>query len=187
MALSRLNEKHRNIATGGDVEIRKQVYDLTLADVKRFPVWEFALDEEGEEGQDEATVRPFQFVSPLNPNDGMFIVQADFTLADGTPMEGYLTTPVQGVGGIRTFQPIIITEQGQVNFWYGILEPNAETVSRNYRLLGKNASQIFPIRFKSAVEVLGGPIEGDLQGFLYFKIDRSRPLGLDDLPVEAVR
>jgi hypothetical protein len=182
-----LIKKRRNRATGDDMETRRQVYDLTLVDMKRSPVWEFALDEEGKEGQDEATVRPYRFAPPLNPNDGMFIVQADFALADGTLMEGYLTPPAQGVGDIRTFQPVIITEQGQVVFWYGILEPDTETVSQNYRVLGKNAPQVFPIRFRSAVEILGGPIEGDLQGFLYCKMDLSHALGLDDLPLEVVR
>ena len=32
------------------MKIRKQVYDLTLADFERFPVWKFASDEEREEG-----------------------------------------------------------------------------------------------------------------------------------------
>ena len=42
------------------MKIRKQVYQLTLDDLERTPVWEFALDEEVEEGQDEATVRPVE-------------------------------------------------------------------------------------------------------------------------------
>jgi hypothetical protein len=32
---------------------------LTLADLATSSVWEFALDEEGVEGQDETTVRPY--------------------------------------------------------------------------------------------------------------------------------
>ena len=34
--------------------IRKQVYNLTLRDLKSFPIWQFALHEECEPGQDEA-------------------------------------------------------------------------------------------------------------------------------------
>jgi hypothetical protein len=60
---------------------RKQVYALTIADFERFGVWEFALDEEGREGQDEATVRPREFDDPLDPADGNFVVRARFTLA----------------------------------------------------------------------------------------------------------
>jgi hypothetical protein len=152
------------------MKLRKQVYKITLTDLAQFPVWEFALDEEGEDGQDEATVRPYQYSPPLDPNDGMFVVKAIFTLADGTQLEGYLTPPVQGQNDIGTLQPIIITERGQVSFWYGIQEPNSEEINKMYRMLGKNASQVFPLRFKSAVEILDGDIEGILEGFLFFKL-----------------
>jgi hypothetical protein len=64
------------------MKIRKQVYELKLDDVRRFPVWEFALDEEGEEGQDEATVRPCEISGPLDSADRPFIIRAGFTLAD---------------------------------------------------------------------------------------------------------
>ena len=76
--------------------IRKQVYELTAGDLEQRPIWEFALDEEGEEGQDEATVRPWTGNQPLDPADGMFVVRAVFELADGTKLTGYLTPPVQG-------------------------------------------------------------------------------------------
>ena len=98
------------------MKVRKQVYELTLADLERTPVWEFALDEEGEEGQDEATVRPFERSLPLDPGDGMFVVRARFRLADGTPLLGYLTPPVQADSSLATIQPIIVTPKGQVIF-----------------------------------------------------------------------
>jgi hypothetical protein len=44
--------------------VRKPVYDLTLADFDAARVWEFALDEEGVAGQDEATVRPYEVAFP---------------------------------------------------------------------------------------------------------------------------
>jgi hypothetical protein len=37
--------------------MRKQVYGLTLDDFRSHPAWEFALDEEGRPGRDEATVQ----------------------------------------------------------------------------------------------------------------------------------
>ena len=40
--------------------VRKQIYKLEHSDLDRFPAWEFALDEEGRAGQDEATVRPVE-------------------------------------------------------------------------------------------------------------------------------
>jgi hypothetical protein len=41
-------------------KIRKSVTALTLEDLREHSVWEFALDEEGEPGQDETTVRPYE-------------------------------------------------------------------------------------------------------------------------------
>jgi len=70
------------------MKIRKQVYQLTLDDLERTPVWEFALDEEVEEGQDEATVRPVEGPFPLDPAGGMFVVRARFRLGDGTRLTG---------------------------------------------------------------------------------------------------
>jgi len=43
----------RSITEVKAARIRKQVYELTLDDLSRFPIWEFSLDSEAEEGQDE--------------------------------------------------------------------------------------------------------------------------------------
>ena len=41
--------------------IRKQCCDLTAQDFERFPIWEFALDEEGRPGQDKLRCVPHRF------------------------------------------------------------------------------------------------------------------------------
>jgi hypothetical protein len=143
------------------------VADLTLADLAASSVWKFALDEEGVEGQDETTVKPYAVDGPLDPSAGMFVVRARFALADGTLMSGYLTPHAQGEAGLSTFQPIIITPAGQVTFWCGMIAPDAATIARSYARLGKaDASQVFPLRFESAVPVRGGTIKGQIPGFL---------------------
>jgi hypothetical protein len=43
---------------GGSTWLRKQVADLTPSDLREYPAWEFAIDEEGEAGQDEETIKP---------------------------------------------------------------------------------------------------------------------------------
>lgn len=147
--------------------IRKQVYELTPEDLDRHAVWEFALDEEGEEGQDEATVRPYQPKGPLDPGDGMFVVRARLKLADGTQVRGYLTPPVQGDSGLGTLQPAVVVEGGQVSFWCGMLVPEPAYVEASYARLGKLlASEVFPVRFESDVDLVGGPVAGELPGFL---------------------
>jgi hypothetical protein len=158
--------------------IRRQVYELTPSDLERFPVWEFALDEEGEEGQDEATVRPYEPNGPLDPADGMFIVRASLTLSDGTRLKGYLTPPVQGEMGLSTLQPAVVVPSGQVSFWCGMIVPPPTHIAKSYTLLGKaSPAQVFPLRFESDVSLVGGPIVGDVPGFLIledFKTMRIR-------------
>ncbi|MFZ2641827.1 MAG: hypothetical protein WA117_12580 [Verrucomicrobiia bacterium] len=150
-----------------DKRIRKQVYELTAGDLDRYPVWEFALDEEEEEGQDEATIRPYELRSSLDPSDGMFIVRARLTLADGTRMLGYLTPPVQGDATLGTLQPAIVTTDAQVSFWYGMCEPKSTEIAENYSRLGKSsADQVFPLRFESDVDLISGVISGEVPGFM---------------------
>ena len=148
------------------MKIRKQVYELTLLDIKEFPVWEFALDEEDEEGQDEATVRPFEFTPPLDPNEGMFIVQAEFVFADGTEMKGYLTPSSERKIGY--VQPIIIADNNQIGFWHGIQKPSKDEISSYYKSFNKSSVEVFPITYKSVVELTDGIIEGVIDGFMYY-------------------
>jgi len=151
------------------MKLRKQVYDLTLSDLQASPVWEFALDEEGEEGQDEATVRPFEGPLPVDPGHGMFVVRARFRLADGTHLSGYLSPPVQGDNSVAAVQPIIVMADGQVMFWYGAFAPTPDAVKAAYRKLGRTPSQIFPVAYESEVPVQGGPVQGELNGFAHLR------------------
>lgn len=158
--------------------VRRQVYELTPADLDRHPVWEFALDEEGEEGQDEATVRPYDTRGALDPSEGIFIVRARLTLADGTRLTGYLTPPVQGDSSLGTLQPAVIVPEGQVSFWCGMIAPEPTHIASSYARLGKSsAGQVFPLRFESDVPLVGGSIAGEVPGFLVledFKTMRTR-------------
>ena len=148
------------------MKIRKQVNELTLDDLIKFPVWEFALDEEGEEGQDETTVRPCEISGALDPSDGMFIVRAAFTLADGSKMKGCMTLPVQGDCDLSTLQPVIITEGGHVLFWHGAIAPDASILAKNYEHLGRDAASVFPVQVTSDVELVTAPIRATIPGFM---------------------
>jgi hypothetical protein len=154
--------------------IRKQVYDLRLEDFERHPVWEFALDEEGEEGQDEATVRPYSVAGPADSAEGTLVVRARFTLADGTTMFGWITPPSPDFAGLGTIRPQIITPDGPVSFWCGVLKPTRKDLTLNYERLGRTADRIFPVHFTSEIEVVGGPVTGVLKGFLCMEMKNER-------------
>src|SRR4051812_23572941 len=131
------------------MKIRKQVYELTPADLERFPVWEYALDEEGEEGQDETTVRPFVATGKIDSADGPCMVRASFRLADGTAMAGFLTPNAHAQIDLGMIQPVIVTDRGQVAFWCGVIEPDASHLAECYSILGRTAHEIFPVSFAS--------------------------------------
>jgi hypothetical protein len=151
------------------MKIRKQVYELGCTDLTRCAVWEFALDEETEAGQDEATVRPWEGTEPLDPADGMFVIRAAFVLADGTEHMGYLTPPARGDASIGTIQPIIVTDKGQVVFWRGVMAPASEAIRSAYGQLGRTAEEVFPCRYVSAVTLKSGPVAGSVNGFMHYR------------------
>lgn len=159
-------------------KVRKSVSELSTGDLETHPVWEFALDEEGEEGQDETTVRPHVLAGELDPSAGMFVVRARFHLADGSEASGYLTPPVQGDDGLGTLQPVIVTGSGQVPFWWGTILPPQEEIARSYQRLGRTSpAHVFPIRFSSDVPIVGGAVSGDVPGFIHledWKTGRTR-------------
>jgi hypothetical protein len=154
--------------------VKRQVYELTLHDLRIFPVWEFRLAEEDDEGQDESTVRPYTASGPLDPTDRMFVVRAVFTLADGSRMQGYFTPPGRGDAGLGTMQPIIVTDRGQVRFWCGTAVPSSKRLADSYELLGKDAKQVFPVQFESEVELVGGLVRGSVPGFMVLEEFQTR-------------
>jgi len=156
-------------------KVRKHVYDLTNEDLLRFSIWEFASDEEGEEGQDETTVRPWDGAPAPDKSCCPLIVLARFVLADGTRHSGYVTFDVQGAS-IDSVHPVIVTEAGQVMFWFGILVPSREAIDAAYAKLGRTAALAFPIQYRSDVPLAADPVAGSLEGFCHYRSVRDRTL-----------
>lgn len=71
------------------LKTRKPVVKLTGRDFSSFPVWEFAIDEEGEPGQDETWVRPVD--CRVIGRGAYVIVASDFSTRAGRPLEGFMT------------------------------------------------------------------------------------------------
>jgi len=74
---------------GVSEETRKPIDQLTLEDLRDFPVWEFATDEEGVEGQDETWVRPVR-TSRIPKDAWSLSVASDFVCPNGTRFEGIM-------------------------------------------------------------------------------------------------
>jgi len=150
---------------GLDSKIRKQVYDLTKKDLLQCAVWEFALDEEDAEGQDEATVRPRPDLQSAPPEEGMFVVRTGFLSYDGARYIGYATPTDREDLGYS--QPTVVTDEGQVTFLYGAVPPTAEDKARAYRLLDKRGESLFPLTFRSSVPTGRVSLHGTIAGFLH--------------------
>ena len=146
--------------------IRKQVGELKPADLARFSIWEFALDEEGEPGQDEETVKPRPDLEAVDPAAGRFIVRAEFVAQDGTRFDGYVTAAEEDHVGY--VQPTIVTDRGQVGFWYGAFAPTRGELERDYQILGKAAADLFPLRYRALVPSYGPRLEGRVPAFLHY-------------------
>jgi len=151
--------------------IRKQVYELRPDDLATASIWEFALDEEGLPGQDEATVKPRADLERADPGDGLFVVRAEFVSADGTRFDGYVSP--QHEAELGWIQPTVVTMTGQVGFWLGAFPPRPGHLDEAYAIVGKTAGELFPIRYRAVVEHGGVPLEGELDGFMHLESVRS--------------
>ena len=150
----------------GPKKIRKQVYELTAADLDSSAVWEFCLDEEGEPGQDEATVKPTPDLTKIYDLDGSQIAKTEFVFADGKKAVGYVYASFEEV--LPAIQPVIITPLGQVMFWYGIIAPEDERQAQSLAKLASVSGKPFPIRYSCVVPTDDIPLDGDLEGFYYY-------------------
>jgi len=143
---------------------------LTAQDLTDHPVWEFYSDEEGADDQDEATVRPSATLSVAD-EAGVYVFATDVLYADGQSGVGYRYSGNTSEWG--TIQPCVVTAQGQVNFWFGMLRfVDVEAVKKDaYAKLRKHPEQVFPLKFVTRV-----PTDGLCQ---MVRVDGFR--GLDEL------
>jgi hypothetical protein len=62
-----------------------------------------------------------------------------------------------------------------------MLAPDQAQIAASYARLGRSsASEVFPLRFESDVELVGGPVTGELPGFMVledFTTMRTRVIG----------
>ena len=150
------------------MQIRKQSYELTADDLRQYPIWEYALDEEEVEGQDEATVRPLDKI-PSNLADRSQVVLAVIvTLADGTDCDGMITCPSRLNWTMADLMPSLVLPSGILSFWLGIRQPKLEDVAPLYERLGRSPEEVFPATLESLVAVDGERLLATVEGFYHY-------------------
>ena len=89
-----------------NITTRKPLRKLTRADLQAFPVWDWAINEEGAEGLDESTVRPTTHAAIPVDGAAQFIVSATARLRDNTTMPALVEVTVSGKQ--RRFAPLVV-------------------------------------------------------------------------------
>lgn len=78
-----------------DLESRRPVRQMSGADFAAYPVWEWAINEEGTLGQDQSFLRPTSLDSvPAAP--GHYVVAANVTLSEGSVLPACVQVQVRG-------------------------------------------------------------------------------------------
>jgi hypothetical protein len=130
-------------------ETRKPIDQLTVEDLAAFPVWEFATDEEGVEGQDETWVRPLS-VSRI-PGDAFSLsVAADFLAPNGSQFEGIMEVNTAIASPFPSACLIVRSEYLYIGGAPGSRERRALA-----KKLGGSEADVFPLSYTLRVRVEG--------------------------------
>jgi hypothetical protein len=131
---------------------RKPVGELSLEDLAAFPVWEYAIDEEGHEDRDETWVRPVD--SRVVPKHSDTLVAADFTAACGKQFTGLVGVSTLE-GAPEVIQGTIL--HGDEDLFISNPEASGYRESRKHLLtaLHLTEAEMFPVSFQLKVPVAG--------------------------------
>jgi PilZ domain-containing protein len=134
----------------------KRLADLTAEDLHASPVWRY----EGGTGS-QAIVTPSKRTALSQADDEIFLAATDFELFDGSRHFGFCFPADDS--GIDYLQPVILVPSGQVSFWFdGPASP--ETLARQWKGMGKEPQNIFPVAFRCLVPVNGRTVSGSIEG-----------------------
>ena len=133
----------------------KHLHDLTPADLERAAVWHYLG-----ESDDVAQVRATDRAELRGDERELFIARTQFTLANGSHHMGFCT-PDSG-GRLEDLQPVIVTAEGPVFFWFEA-PPSQETLDAQWVRLGAGHEQIFPVHFRCTVLLDGVYVTGVIE------------------------
>lgn len=145
---------------------RKPVVQLMPEDLNVFPAWEFCLDEEGVEGQDETWVRPISS-STIPEEAWSVIVAARFMLNDGSEFDGFVDVTTASTDDLADLleegafdQPgaVVFIAAKQVHVPTKSDLNNNESRKELERALARDFNSIFPITY-----LLRMLVEGETQ------------------------
>ncbi len=147
--VSFVGKKHMEQVT---LQTRKPVHNLCRRDFDAYPVWQYADDEEGQEGRDETWVRPID--SDSVPKRSYCHVAVDFATPIGKAFFGFVTVSTLD-GAPDVCQGVILYNRK----YLFIANPGAfgfdDSRKRLLASLDLTEKQAFPLSFTLRVPVVG--------------------------------
>lgn len=134
--------------------VMKRLRDLMPADIDRAPVWRYEGDSD-----DVAHVRATDRSAVSRSDTELFIARTQFTLADGSHHLGFCTPDESG--RLEDLQPVIVTAEGPVYFYFDA-PPSHETLTSQWLRLGAAPEEIFPVHFRCTVPMDGVFVTGTI-------------------------
>ncbi|MEZ5987798.1 MAG: hypothetical protein R3F30_01460 [Planctomycetota bacterium] len=147
--------------------------DLRAEDFEHHPVWaschSFDLYEPWFEETDEETFRPWEGHVPIDPEDGLFLVRATMTFADGRRFPGFLT-PVhpEDEGDLELLRPHLFAKGLNIGFWSGVPRIHEGNKASFDAALGTGHAGVFPIEARCDVGLADGVCVATLEGFYHW-------------------
>jgi PilZ domain-containing protein len=134
----------------------KRLAELTVKDLAASPVWRY----EGGSGA-EALVAPADRRSLSQWDDEIFLAATNFVLSDSSRHVGFCFPADDS--GIDYLQPVIVSGSRHVSFWFegGVSQA---ALARQWKALGKQPAEIFPITFQCRIPVDGRTVTGRIAG-----------------------
>ena len=156
-------------------KIRVQFEDFKISYFDITQIWEFAIDEEGDDDQDETTLKPRTDLTVADPSQGLFMIQCKFATPTGKTFHGICHPTFEN--SISSIQPYIFTDKGLVMFWCGAIKPTQNRKDSYYNLLNESSDSLFPLKFESTTPTVGANMSGLIEGFMWFTFaDRNKIL-----------
>jgi hypothetical protein len=128
------------------LKTRKPIDELTASDLSAFPIWEYALDEEETENQDETWVRPVD-AKVVRKGQWSLTVAAEFRTRTGTTFPGFIG--VTTAEGIEIYGAVLLAQAKYVV----VDTSNAAERRAVARLLGTSTKELFPLTYTLRVRV----------------------------------
>jgi len=155
----------------------KKYFKLTPEDLLEHPIWVLSMDVATFSGAEEDCDDDTGLIVPL-PRDPDLAEQllencicyarARFVAANGRSFIGMMKC--QAGEGIQWTHPTIVSDGGQVNFYFGIAIPSAVRIAAEYERLGISPEDLFPLTYKPDGSLPDGPLGGQLEGFYSLKL-----------------